>query len=91
MASSKQFLEAMDVCLDQADEEPSSSERIQLCRAASLFAQVAEVLNRGNALTDDIITHCRRVIAVLRDERTRDRVEGLLAEMVCHDPYELNC
>jgi len=83
MVSPKQFRQAMEACLDRADAETMSEEKMRLISAALLFAQVAEHLDRGNLLTPRIVTRCRFATSTLDDGHTRRSIKGLLEEIIC--------
>jgi len=60
-----------------AEAETTEEERIPLLSSAVFFAQMSEHLRRGNPLTQPMITQCRDVIYMLRDD-TRRRIKDLL-------------
>ena len=83
MTPSEQFRSAMDECADAYDKETAPVVRRRLASAALVFAQVAEYLERGNPVTQAIITRCTDAISLIRDDHKRGKIEALLSRQ--HD------
>jgi hypothetical protein len=72
------FYSALDLCIDVYNAEPAPELRFRLANAALLFAQVAEQLARGKALTPEIIERCHSALHLLGDDPVRSEIETLL-------------
>ena len=79
LATSEQFRAMMDVCADSYDKETAPEERRRLASAALLFAQVAEYLERGNSVTQEITARCTHAISLVREHHARRKIEVLLS------------
>jgi len=75
-----QFRSAADVCLQSYDTEFEPDERMQLARAALVFAEAAEHIERGDSLTPAMIASCRDTLSFVRDEGVRTKIELLLPQ-----------
>jgi hypothetical protein len=72
----------MDACGSACDVEPAPEEKRLLAGTSLLFGQVAEHLERGNALTPEILERCHYANSLIRDEHVRSRIAALLFEAV---------
>jgi hypothetical protein len=75
MVSPEKFRDAMEASVDRYNAATTHKEKIALSQAAFLFAQVAEHLERGNSLTQSIITRCRDETSMFHDDCTRRRID----------------
>jgi hypothetical protein len=78
MATPEQFRAAMDVCVEAYAEETAPEAKLRLARAAFVFAQVAEHLERGLPLTQVIVATCRDAVDFLPGS-ARSQIEVLLS------------
>jgi len=78
----EQFRAAMDVCVEAFNIETWTEEKLPLASAALLFAQVAELLERGSPITQAIIAHCSCAISAVHQDGVRREIEGLLSDIL---------
>ena len=73
------FRTATDMCVKAYNIETKEEVKVHLASAASLLAQVAEHLERGNSMTREIATHCSHVISLIHDEGMRTKIAACFA------------
>ena len=76
----KHFREATDVCVKAYDVETNEEVKVRLASVASLFAQLAEHLERGNSMTREITTRCSQAISSIDDDCVRRKIAVLLSD-----------
>jgi hypothetical protein len=74
----ERFRSAIKACEEAIDGTTVLEHKLQLIRAAFLFAQVAEHIERGNFLNGEILERCRSANSSIRDDRIRAKIEALL-------------
>ena len=77
MATAEEFRAAASVCVEAYDKETAQEAKLHLARAAFLFAQLAEHIERGLALAPESVTACRDAVSTIHGS-VRARVDVLL-------------
>ena len=80
MATPEQFRQAMDLCAQAFDLERAPEAKKRLAHAALLFAQLAEYLERGGPLKQQLLRQCAEAVSLVANDEVRRRLEALLSQ-----------
>jgi len=76
----KRFVAATDLCEQAYDVETNTEAKYRLARAAFLFGQMAEYLERRNSMTSAITTRCNKAIGLIGDDALRRKIRLLISD-----------